>query len=423
MNILEILKYTKGSLNKLDLKLKINSFKTNSKEINKNDCFVSLNDKYIDEAIKNGACLIITSSNKKYKVPTITVQDVIKTLGDLASLIRDKYNFKVIAITGSVGKTTTRELIYTILKNKYNVIQSEKNYNNHIGVPLTMFRVNKNTEIVITEMGMNHFNEIKYLSKMVKPDIAVITNIGSSHIGNLGSRENILKAKLEILEGLKDKLFVNGDDDLLKYLNVNLSKSGFSKGNNLMGYNLYSNFDYSTFEIDKYKFKVNLPRHLLNDVLIAIDVCLYFGVDINTIIKALREYKTFDKRMNVIYKSSNIIINDCYNSSYESVIGALEYVHKSKLDKLLILGDIKELGNYSYEIHEKIVNLIKDENVILVGDEFKKVKDNLLHFNNYKEVINYLKNKKIENTIILIKASRSMHFENITDFLINNKLL
>ena len=429
MNILEILNITKGTLiNKINLNLNINRFKINSKEINKGDCYIALigntdGHKYIENAIKNGASLIIVSKKVSYNIPTILVQDTTKTLGSLATLIRNKYQPKVIAITGSVGKTTTRQLIYTILKTKYKCHQSKKNYNNHIGVPLTMFDLNKDDEIAIVEMGMNHLNEIKYLSQMVTPDIAVITNIGTSHIGNLGSKENILKAKLEIKEGLKGPLFVNGDDELLQ--TEKAYKSGFSKNNDLIAYNLKSSLTNSIFNINinnqKYEIKINLPAHLINNVLIAIHIGLYLNVDINTIIKALENYQSFDMRMNILNdKHNNTIINDCYNSSLESLKGVLNLLQNKKQKKLLILGDINELGSFSEKIHQTIpalLNKINNKEVIFIGEKITKIKYKAIYFNNYKEVVNYLKNKKIKDTLILIKASRSLKLENITRFL------
>ena len=410
--------------------IKINKFKINSKEIQKGDCYIAIKankdgHKYIKEAVKNGASLIIVSKKQTQNIPTILVQNTNASLGKIASLIREKYNPKVIAITGSVGKTTTRELLYTILKTKYKCMQSEKNYNNHIGLPLTIFNLNKDTEIAITEMGMNHLGEIKYLSKMVKPDIAVITNIGSSHIGNLGSKENILKAKLEIKEGLKGPLFVKGDDPLLK--NEKAYKSGFQNTNDLIAYELKSTLTASSFKIKlknkEYQIKVNLPSHLINNVLITIQIGLYLNVDINDIITALSTYQTYDMRMNIIKKNSNTIINDCYNSSLESLTGVLNAIKDEKQKKLLIIGDINELGLYATQIHQKIPKLldnISNKEVIFIGPNLKKINyQNAYHFDNYQETITFLKTKKIENTLILIKASRSLKLENITNYLIN----
>ena len=428
MNIFEILNITKGTLvNKFNLNKKINNFKINSSEIKKDDCFITINSgyKYINDAVKNRCALIITNKKIICKPPCIIVKNTEKALGQIAKYIKEKYNPKLIAITGSTGKTTTREIIYNILKRKYNVLQNEKNYNNQIGVPLTLLNINKKTDIAIIEMGMNHLGEIKYLSNLTKPDIAAITNIGSSHIGNLGSKENILKAKLEIKEGLKGKLFVNGDDKLLKNLK-NTNKSGFDIDNNLKAYNLKSNLNNSSFNIKvnnkEYLIKTNLAKHLVPDVLIAINIALYFKIDINVIIETLNKYKPYNMRMNIIKKNTNIIINDCYNSSFESLKGALDTIKNEKLNKILILGDINELGKYSLKIHKMIIPLldqIKNKTVFLIGKNMMQInyKDSI-HFNNYKELINYLKNKKIENSIILIKASRAMHFENITNFLL-----
>ena len=426
MNILNLLNITKGTLiNKIDLNVKINKFKTNSKDISENDCFISINNnsKYIGEAIKNKASCIIVSKKINYNIPTILVQDIIKTLGKLTTYIRNKNNIKVIAITGSTGKTTTRELLYDILSKKYKCHRNIKNYNNHIGVPLTFFSLENNDEIVIAEMGMNHFNEIKYLSLMTTPDIAIITNIGSSHIGNLGTKENILKAKLEIKEGLKGPLFVNGDDLLLK--NIDAYKCGFNQNNDLVAYNLFSDLNNSTFDIkinnEVHKIKVNLPRHLLNDVLLAINVGLYLNIDIEDIKKALENYKTYDMRMNILKdNNNNTIINDCYNSSFESLSGILNVIKNENGKKLLILGDINEIGIYSeviYENIEKILDKIDNKDVILIGNEIRY--KNYNRFKNYKDAINYLKNIQIKDTLILIKASRSLKLENITSYLLS----
>ena len=433
MNIIDILKTTQGTLiNKINLNTQIHKFKINSKEIQKGDCYIALvgntdGHKYIQEAIQNGASSIIVSRKVSYNIPTILVQNTTKTLGFLASFIRKKYNPKIIAITGSVGKTTTRELIYIILNQKYQCHQSKKNYNNHIGVPLTLFDLNPTDEIAIIEMGMNHKNEIKYLSNMVTPNIAVITNIGTSHIGNLGSKENILKAKLEIKEGLIGPLFVNGDDKYLKDLKA--YKSGFNHNNDLTAYNLTSSLTKSTFDIflhnQKYSINVNLPAHLINNALIAIHVGLYLNVDISTIIKALNNFKSYNMRMNILKdKNNNTIINDCYNSSLESLTGVLKLIQKEKQKKLLIIGDINELGNFTSIIHQKIptlLNKINNKNIIFVGPKTNHINyKNAMHFNNYQETINYLKSQKIKDTLILIKASRTLKLENITNYFFQN---
>lgn len=435
MNINDILKATNGKLyNKINLNETYNHIKINSKEIEKNDIFIAIKGKkydghnFINEIAKK-AKIIISEKKLNINCPYILVEDTIKSMGDIAKYMIKKYKPNVIAITGSVGKTTTRNIIYNLLKTKYNVLTNEKNYNNNIGVPLTVFNLNEKTDILLLEIGMNHLKEISYLSKMISPNTSVITNIGSSHIGKLKSKENILMAKLEILDGMKEKiLFINGDDEYLKnIMNIKLIKSGFNKDNNLIGYNLKTNLYSSTFNIkykDKeYKININLPKHLLNNVLNSISIALYYKIDINKVIKTLKKYKTYNQRMTIEKdKNKNTIINDCYNSSFESLTGILEVLQNEKQKKLLILGDIKELGDKSKEIHQKIkkyLDKIDNKQLILVGEEMKNIKTEAKYFNNYIETVNYLKKQKIKDTLILIKASHSLEFTNIVNYLMN----
>ncbi len=432
MNINDLIMSTNGKLfGEIDLNDNYGQIKTSSLDIENGDVFVALvgntdGHKYIQSAIDNGAKILIVSKKVKSSIPYILVKDTTLALGDIAHYMVKKYKPRVIALTGSVGKTTTRNILLNLLKNKYKVVANEKNFNNHIGVPLTVFNLKEDTEILLTELGMNHFNEISYLSKMVNPETAIITNIGSSHIGNLGGKEGILKAKLEILDGMDEKvLFVNGDDELLKDVSGTI-KSGFNSYNDFIGYDLKSNLYSSSFKIkynDKeYEISVNLPEHLLEDVLLSINVALYYGIDIKDIIKSLKEYKSFDMRMNILKdRNNNTIINDCYNSSFESLTGVLKVLEKEKQKKLLILGSIMELGDFSKEIHQKLkpyLDKIDNKKVILVGKEIEDLKIDALYFKDYEDVISYLKNEKITDTLILIKGSRGIKLENVTNYFI-----
>lgn len=435
MKINDILKASGGErFGKINLDEKYNEIKINSKDVLSGDIFICIKgDKFdghdfIDEAIENGAILVITSKKIDYNIPYILTDDTIKTMGLIASYTIDKYKPKVIAITGSIGKTTMRNLLYNTLSTKYNVLTNEKNYNNNIGVPLTIFKLNEKHNILLLELGMNHLGEISYLSKMIKPDISIITNIGSSHIGLLKSKENILKAKLEILDGMDKKLlFVNGDDEYLKNIDEDYAyKCGFNDDNDFRGYNLVGNLFSSSFDIKyngNYKISVNLPTHLTNNVLTMIKVALYLDIDIEDIIKSLKEYKTFNNRMEIIEGvNNNTIISDCYNSSFESLTGVLKILKNYNQKKLLIIGDINELGSMSDEIHKKIKNYldnISNKKVILVGEKIRCLKIDAKYFNNYKEVIDYLKTWEISNTLILIKASRFLKLENITNYFTN----
>ncbi len=436
MNINEILSATNGKLyNKINLNDTYSKIKINSRLIEKDDIFIAIigekfdGHDFIKEAISKKAKLIISEKKLDIKHPYILVDSTIKAMGDIAKYMIEKYKPNVIAITGSMGKTTTRNIIYNLLKTKYNVLTNEKNYNNNIGVPLTIFNLNEKTDILLLELGMNHLKELSYLSKMIKPNASVITNIGTSHIGYLKSKENILNAKLEILDGMKEKvLFINGDDEYLKnIMDIKLIKSGFNQDNDLIGYNLKTNLYHSTFNIKynnkEYEIKVNLPKHLLNNVLNSISVAIHYKIDIETIIETLRNYKTYNQRMTIQKdKNGNTIINDCYNNSFESLTGVLEVLQNENGRKLLILGDIKELGMKSQEIHQNIkkyLDKIENKELILVGEEMQNVKTNALYFNDYKETINHLKTQKIKDTLILIKASHSLKFNNIVSHFIN----
>ena len=216
MKLSQINKIINGKINN---DISFNKIKVNSKEIQPGDLFLAINKghDYIDEAINNGAVAIISEVDIDYPIPKIKVSSAVEALGQIAKYIRQLYQKPVIAITGSVGKTTTKELVSLVLKEKYKVLKSEKNNNNHIGLPITLLKLDQDYDVVVAELGMNHLNEISYLSNICQPDYAIITNIGSAHIGNLGSKKNILKAKLEILDGMDNGyLLVNNYDKYLK---------------------------------------------------------------------------------------------------------------------------------------------------------------------------------------------------------------
>jgi len=224
MNVQMINKIVNGNIN-IDYDFKINKIKTNSKEVEEGDLFIAINkgNDYIDEAINNKASCIIIEQDKIVDIPTIKVESTINALGLIANYIRRQYDIPLIAITGSNGKTTTKDLISLILSSKYNILKSEKNQNNHIGLPQTLLKLNNKYDVVVLELGMNHLNEISYLSKICLPNYGIITNIGTAHIGNLGSKKNILKAKKEILDGLNGYLLTNNNDRYLrkiKYKNI-----------------------------------------------------------------------------------------------------------------------------------------------------------------------------------------------------------
>ena len=431
MNLSKLAEITNGKIYN-NQNINIKNIKIDSNQITEGDLFIAIigqskdGHDYIESAIKNGASAIITSKEIPNQIPYIKVADTTIALGQIASYIKEVSHTKLIAITGSTGKTTTKELVYSLLKNKYSVLKTDKNQNNHIGVPLTLLKI-KNEDFCIVEMGMNHLGEISYLSKLAKPDLAVITNIGSSHIGNLGSKENILKAKLEIKDGLKGDLIVSGDDS---YLNkISAIKVGFNDGNDFKAYNLETNLMRSSFWInyqnEEYQIKVNLPAHLIDDVLISIYIALKYEINIQDIINTLENFQNISMRLTVKKINTNTIISDCYNSSFESLTGDLTMLIPNKQKKLLILGDIAESGKFSKTIHENLkpfIEKLQNYELILIGPEMMNLQINKAkHFKNYKEALIYLKNKEIKNTLILIKGSRIMKLENISNFFLENK--
>ena len=431
MNLSKLAEITNGKIYN-NKNINIKNIKIDSNQITEGDLFIAIigqskdGHDYIESAIKNGASAVITSKEIPNQIPYIKVADTTIALGQIASYIKEVSHTKLIVITGSIGKTTFKELVYSLLKNKYSVLKTDKNQNNHIGVPLTLLKI-KNEDFCIVEMGMNHLGEISYLSKLAKPDLAVITNIGSSHIGNLGSKENILKAKLEIKDGLKGDLIVSGDDS---YLNkISAIKVGFNDGNDFKAYNLETNLMRSSFWInyqnEEYQIKVNLPAHLIDDVLISIYIALKYEINIQDIITTLENFQNIGMRLTVKKINTNTIISDCYNSSFESLTGDLTMLIPNKQKKLLILGDIAEAGKFSKTFHENLkpfIEKLQNYELILIGPEMMNLQINKAkHFKNYKEALIYLKNKEIKNTLILIKGSRIMKLENISDFFLESK--
>ena len=424
MTLNEVIKVICGKTN-LNSNELINDIKTDTRIINEGDIFIAIKGKnydghdFIDEAIKKGAkaCIVEYGNNDK----CIYVDSTIESLFLLGNYIRNKYNIPLIAITGSNGKTTTKDLLYHVLSSKYNVLKNDGSKNNIIGVSNTLFKLNDSYDIVVMELGTNHLGEISYLSKMCNPTLGLITNIGSSHLEYFKTRKNIFKEKTTIIDGMYNKkLIVNGDDKYLKKLKC--YKCGIKKNNNLKAYNIESYIDHIEFNIylDKeYKIVFNNPgEHFVNNILLVIETCLDYNIDINDIISNINSFSLTNMRMNIIRIGSNVIINDCYNSSLESICAGINYLKNINQDKLLIIGDILELGKYSKKIHKKINKKLKKLNnkkILTVGKYSKYITG--INFSNVEELINYLENNKINNTYIYIKGSRRMNLDKVVEYL------
>lgn len=435
MTLKEILKITKGKIiSGKKENIEVGKICIDSRVIEKNDIFITLQGKntngykYIEEVIDKASLIITNKKIKlKNKTPIIRVRNTKKALIKIGKYNRKKYIDKpLIGVTGSVGKTTTKELIGNIFKTKYNILKTRKNYNNEIGVSLMLSEIKDKHDIIILELGMNHLGEIKKLSKLCKPTTGVITNIGTAHIGNLKTQENILKAKLEIIKGMKKgDLIINGSDFYLNRIkpkkNISIIKTNEKDVNNIF-LNEKLNFDIK-INNNTYNINFNIPnKYLIENILLAIKVGIIYQIPMNNIIKAINNFKSPDNRSEIINLKNNItLINDTYNASLESIKSGLSMLENIKKEKLAIIGDVLEVGD-SYELIykqiEKEILKIENINLITVGT-YTKIINTGIHFNNNEEIIEYLNKKELNNTTILLKGSRNMHLEEIKEYLIN----
>lgn len=425
----------RGTILQGNSELEIKNLNIDTRTIRNGQIFVAIGDgnKYISTAFKNGAIGVIAERVEDELLSTypqklfIKVADSIKTMQELAKEKRAMYNIPVIAITGSVGKTSTKDIVAKVVEQKFNVLKTEGNFNNHIGLPLTILKLD-NHEALVVEMGMNHFGEIATLTNIAKPTIAVITNIGTSHIGILGSRENILKAKIEILEGLESggKLIINNDNDLLHEWNKSERQAityGIENSSDIMAENIKIFENESTYILKNEKQEVTVPisgTHFIYNSLCAIAVGKELGISIKEIIKGISKLELTQKRMEKKVINGVTVINDAYNASYESMKYSLEYLKNSNaIRKIAILGDMLELGEFSKELHEKVGKEVVADILITVGKEAKNIAKTA---QNVKEIYTYDTNKEAsekikaimkDGDIILLKASNGMRFTEI----------
>lgn len=452
MTVLDVLQATGGTLLQGNPNRQLTDIITDSRAKQTGMLFVAIvgarfdgND-YVADAAKNGAACCVVSKRVEASCDLILVEDTTKALGDIATYYRNKFAIPFVGITGSVGKTTTKDMISCVLESKYSVLKTLGNFNNNIGLPLTVLRLNEFDQIGVTEMGMSGFGEIDYLAKIVRPETAVFTNIGLSHIEKLGSRENILKAKTEMLKYVpkNGKVVFCGDDDLLwqikEMTNVDITTYGIeNKECDVIAENIVQKGDSTHFEIctKKKKYKASIPvlgHHNVKNALAAFCVAEKYDIKPETVIAALNEYKPGKMRQNIIVEKGVTVINDCYNASPSSVEAGLKIL--DQIDKqgrrIAILGDMLELGDYSEYAHKLVGTYVvksKTDFLITVGSASENIvkgaiekgfdKDKCKCFKNNKEVIAFCDTFIKEGDIVLVKASRSMKFEEITEHIIH----
>ena len=380
--------------------------------------------KFAQQAIEKGASYVVIDEREYYiKGKTILVDNVLETLQELAKYHRSKFKIPVIGITGSNGKTTTKELINSVLNTRYKTFATKGNLNNHIGVPLSLLEVNGSHEIAIIEMGANHVGEIEFLCEISNPDYGLITNIGKAHLEGFGSFENVVKAKTELYASIsnkKGKLFVNKDNPILmqnsksiERLTYGKDKSNYINATLIEGPNLSLEFDSLTIKtqlVGSYNFE---------NALAAIALGHYFGVDSANIKEALENYTPNNNRSQLIRTAKNTVIMDAYNANPVSMEVALVSLEKNIGDKIAILGDMRELGEYSLAEHTSITESLESKGLkaYLVGEEFSKVQSKFTTFKSVEELQLHLDQNQIVSNTILIKGSRGIKLETILNCL------
>lgn len=389
---------------------------------------------YAAIAIDNG-CKIALVDEKPYVDAAkgiFYVEDCLITLQELARYHRDQFKIPVIAITGTNGKTTTKELITSVLSQKFNVLSTEGNLNNHIGVPLTLLQLNKSHEVAIIEMGANHVGEIKILAEIANPNYGLITNVGRAHIEGFGSFENIIKTKGELYDYIRKqteaKVFVDFDNTYLLEMSKGMNVIYYGKEDNLfVSGRIEANNPYLVVLCKLTESYHRIHTNLIGDynisnILASVTIGKYFGIKPDKVIAAIENYKPVNLRSQLKDTERNTLIIDAYNANPTSMSAAVKNMVQleTNLGKVLILGDMKELGAEAANEHQKIVDIASENNlkeVYLVGDNFHKTDSAYEKFETLDSFIEFLKNNQMSNKFILIKGSRGLQLEKCIDLL------
>lgn len=454
LTLKEIAKATGGETN---FDVTVTSVCIDTRKITKGCLFICIKGarfdahQFADEALRLGAAAVMLQNDLQPDGPYVKVRDTAKALLELSAYYRLKFDIPVVGLTGSVGKTTTKEFTYLVVSSKFNTIKTIGNLNNEIGLPQTLFQIDGNTQAAVIEMGMNHFGEIHRLSSATRPTVGVITNIGSSHIENLGSREGILKAKLELLDGLKpgSPLILNGDNDMLAgYENSEFDVSFFAIENksaqfravNIVEIEASTSFDIeytadSISALDGNASGISTPRqsvklptigiHNVYNALAAFAVGIKLGIESQMCADALSQYSPEGMRQRVVNVGGVTSIEDCYNASPDSMKAALKTLCDIKGNKkIAVLGDMLELGEYSEEAHSKLGKTVAESNVdflLTYGDAARLTAESARQsgmkkaysFDNKEALGKKLVEITSNGDVVLFKASRGMKLEDV----------
>lgn len=456
MNINKLSEIVSGEIHNLSGDEIVKNVVRDDREVDEGTVFVALRGennnghRFAGRAVENGAvCCVVNRDEGDFgQLPVVAVDDTYKALMDIASFYRDQFSIPVVGVTGSVGKTSTKGMIASVLGREYTTLKTEGNYNNEVGVPLTLFRLSDDDEAAVIEMGMSDFGEISRLSKIVKPDTAVITNIGISHIEHLGSREGICRAKFEILDGLAvdGTVILNGDDDMLWAKNGDLEYETLyfgieNKACDLVASDikLYSSGSEFTAKIDgkQYRFEVNAPGiHQIYNALAAILVGYSYNVRVDSMIKGVHDFRPEGLRQVKTEYDRFITINDCYNACPDSMESGLDVLVLTAEErgkaarKVACLADMLELGDAAEREHRRVGKMCAEKGVdclITIGSMAKNIalgaveagmnSSDVYEFDSNEEAEKRLKSIIKTGDVIWIKGSRGMHLERIAEAL------
>ena len=393
---------------------------------------------FVENAKKAGAVAALVNHQVNCGIPQIVVEDTLKAYGDIARAYREVTKVNVVAITGSVGKTTTKEMISCVLSGKYRVSKTQGNHNNDLGLPITIMSMPADTQIAVLELGMNHFGEMTYLTSIAQPNLVVITNIGTMHIEHLGTREGILKAKLEIMQGIQEDgiAVFNGDEPLLWNLREGTHRRvyfGIENDRCDIVAEEIRQIDggvYFTVRGLGQRFQIFVPqegRHMVYNALAAVAVGLLNGVSPESIQYQLGLFHNTGMRQNIFEENGFTIIEDCYNAGPESMEAALRVLgdHKTEGRRIAVLGDMLELGSRAMAEHYRVGRLAAAaaDLVLTFGEHSERIvtgaitggigSKRALHFESQDEMASALRRMAKKGDVLLFKGSRGMHMEQV----------
>lgn len=423
--------------------INFNKLCIDTRKIEKNNVFLAIkgsnfngND-FAVKALEQGASIVIIDEVKfnlkevENKGTVIKVRDTREALLNLAKFYREKLGLKVVGVTGSTGKTSTKDLIAALLSDKYKVFKTKGNFNNDIGLPLMILELTSEFDVAVLEMGMSSLGEIELLASVARPNIAVITNIGLSHIENLKTQENILKAKMEICTffNKENTLIINAEDKLLQNISSNVfkvKKIGYNHEYDVYASNIILREEETEFLAHAFGEEAvfNLPmagKHNVLNTMLAIEVAKCLNVSFKQMLKGLENLEATSMRLQVIKKEGLTIINDCYNASPDSMRSSLDVLSAYKnCRRIAILGDMYELGDESERAHFEVGEYAKDkvDILIVIGRYIKNFKDgfnndNIIMYNTKEECIKELKSIVKKDDVVLVKASRGVKLEDV----------